>query len=467
MTSAKKRYVAYLAVLLGSLVGVFVWSRSIRADFLEYVEHELLDNNDFVLAAVDPESYAPLSFSSQDVDGPAYLHLRQHFMDLGEVMWDEYKIKGVYAMKVRGAEVVFIVDSAREDDPWHSEPGAVYQDPPQALFDVLRDGQARFVGPYTDEYGTYYSSFSAQKNLVGETVAIMGLDMSAADFQLLLNERNRAPIEFGGGLALVLLSFFVLIEYRIALVRRIRAKEEEVDRLKADFVSLAVHQLKTPLTGLKWSVETLASSPGPLSADRSEAIRDIGEITRGLNELVNALLNVTRLESGRIIIEPKPTALDKLAAGVIKELQKNALDKEQEITFAPDAGLPEVSVDPLMIREIYKNLLTNAIKYTRTGGRIEVRIASRGADIVSSVKDNGLGIPEDQKARVFEKFFRAHNIVSLSEDGTGLGLYFVKQIVEVSGGRVWFESEEGKGTTFYFSLPLAGSAPKEGEVRLS
>jgi signal transduction histidine kinase len=183
-------------------------------------------------------------------------------------------------------------------------------------------------------------------------------------------------------------------------------------------------------------------------------------------ELVKDLLDISRIESGRIIIDPVPTDVNQLVQGVIKEVEIKAKSKKQKIIISFNSNLPLVNLDPSLIRNVYLNLLTNAIKYTPEKGEITIIISRKGQDILSQVSDNGFGIPKEQQGQAFDKFFRASNAVLKETEGTGLGLYLVKAVVESSGGKVWFKSQEGQGTTFWFNLPIKGVPPKKGEIRL-
>lgn len=194
--------------------------------------------------------------------------------------------------------------------------------------------------------------------------------------------------------------------------------------------------------------------------------------------LVNALLNVSRLELGRLTVEPSPTNLPALAKTVIAELKPLVEKNQLTITEKYEKGLPEVSVDPKLVSIIFHNLLTNSVKYTEKGGSVEFSIAlKKTGDEVDGhkvekdaflivVKDTGIGIPEAQQDAIFTKLFRADNARERDQDGTGLGLYIVKEIVDLANGAAWCDSKEGEGTTFYILLPTEGMSKSLGKTSL-
>jgi PAS domain S-box-containing protein len=241
----------------------------------------------------------------------------------------------------------------------------------------------------------------------------------------------------------------------------------EVDRMKTEFISLASHQLRTPLSAIKWFGEMLLSGDaGKLSDDQIDVAKNISQSTDRMIELVNSLLNISSIESGRIIINPEPTDLKELVTSVISELHELTEEKQQTLIVSVHDSLQKLTLDRRLIGQVYLDLLTNAIKYTPKGGEITIIISANGDDIVSQISDSGIGVPKAQQAKLFNKFFRAENAVKVETDGNGLGLYLIKAIVESSGGKVWFKSEEGKGSTFWFSVPKTGMKSREGDVML-
>ncbi len=234
--------------------------------------------------------------------------------------------------------------------------------------------------------------------------------------------------------------------------------EKEVDRAKSEFVSLASHQLKTPLSAIKWATEALLTGAvGTLSAEQTDYMSKILKENQRMIDMVNNLLNVSRIELGTFSTQREELNLRELANGVIDEQKHMADEKRVTILLSCPANMPSMWADKTLVRMVFQNLISNSIKYTPNGGKVECEISIDGGRIDSlllRVADTGIGIPKEEQGRVFERLHRATNAQALVPDGTGLGLYLVKMILDHAGGVITFESTEGEGTTFYASLPL-------------
>ncbi len=255
-------------------------------------------------------------------------------------------------------------------------------------------------------------------------------------------------------------SFIISIAYD-------KTKEKEIDRAKTEFVSLASHQLRTPLSSINWYAEMLlAGDAGKLSDDQQNFVEEIAKGNKRMVDLVNSLLDVSRLELGTFSVEPEEMQVCDSAKSIIKELKPDIKKKSMTLNFTCEKDIPKINADPKLIRIIFQNILSNAVKYTPEKGIIDVDIKVENKYIVIKIKDNGLGIPKSQHDQIFQKLFRADNVKSSDTEGTGLGLYLVKSIVDNSGGSIRFESEENKGTTFTIDLPLTGMKEKKGTKKL-
>ena len=231
-------------------------------------------------------------------------------------------------------------------------------------------------------------------------------------------------------------------------------ERKEAERMKSDFVSFVSHQLRTPLSGMSWMLELAADSEG-LPEPAREYIGDARESAARLATLVNDLLDIARLESGRLVEARERLSLSALTTAIATEVRPHAAEKGLTLDVRCDPGEPAVHADPQLLRQVVTNLLSNAVKYTPRGGRVDVRLGHDNGSVSWSVRDTGVGVPRRAQARLFEKFYRADNAVALETEGTGLGLHLVRLFVEQAGGRVWCESEEGQGATFTFTLPAA------------
>jgi PAS domain S-box-containing protein len=230
--------------------------------------------------------------------------------------------------------------------------------------------------------------------------------------------------------------------------------EREVDRMKSEFISLASHQLRTPLSAIKtYSHMLIEGYMGDLVPAQKKALRTILGASNRMNELVNMLLNVTRIESGSIATNPKMHNMNRLAEECVRELQLSAAEKQINIELMLPQSHVNVRTDNLIAKEILINLVSNAIKYTPDEGTVTITLETTPDNVIFEVKDTGVGIPKYSQDHVFTKFFRAENVVKKETTGTGLGLYLVKGLVDTLGGKVWFKSVENKGSSFFFSLP--------------
>ena len=252
------------------------------------------------------------------------------------------------------------------------------------------------------------------------------------------------------------------------IVIRDVTKQEEINKAKTEFISLASHQLRTPLSAIRWYIELLMDEEnGKLTKEQKEHLEEICMGNKRMVALVNALLNTSRIETGTFMIDPQPTDIVKIAKEALAESELKIKEKNLDIQLKT-TRLPKINVDPNLTNIILQNLITNAVKYTPSKGKIIIEIGKEKDKeaIRICVKDNGYGIPKAEQEHIFEKLYRATNIKERETDGTGLGLYMVKQILERAGGKISFKSTEGKGTTFCVDLPISGMKKKEGTRKL-
>jgi two-component system sensor histidine kinase VicK len=235
-------------------------------------------------------------------------------------------------------------------------------------------------------------------------------------------------------------------------------REKMVERIKTEFVSLAAHQLRTPLSAIKWTLKMLLEGDlGKITEEQRGFIQKTYQSNERMINLINDLLDVTRIEEGRYLFKPTLAYLENIVHFVINSYQGEAVRRKIKLEFQkPKEKLPKLTMDVEKMRLVVQNLIDNALKYTPAGGKVAISLkySKKDKEIEFSIKDTGVGIPKDQQARVFTKFFRGANVMRMDTEGSGLGLFITKNIVEAHGGRMWFESKEKEGTTFYFALPV-------------
>jgi two-component system sensor histidine kinase VicK len=233
-----------------------------------------------------------------------------------------------------------------------------------------------------------------------------------------------------------------------------KTQEQETERAQKEFVSIASHQLRTPITSIKWNSELLLSAKN-LDQDLRVAADDIYKANHRMEKLVNALLNLSRIDLGKIKFVTKKINIVEYIDTLLRTLNSEILTKN--LTIQKDITInKQIINDPIYIDIIIGNILSNAVKYTPSNGHISIKAytAPETNVIHIEIADDGLGIPVSQQAQIFGRLFRADNAKNSHTDGNGLGLYVVKKLVEAMGGNVWFQSKDNKGTIFFIEIPL-------------
>ncbi len=309
----------------------------------------------------------------------------------------------------------------------------------QPYYEVLR---------FVDKFGKPFTKFIDDVYERG-LVSSLGNDVSLVkkDGEVIAVSDSAAPIKINDVITGCIVIF------------RDATQERKVDQMKSDFVSIASHQLRTPLTAVKWYAELLSSELEKGPDEHKQLVNEIVTSNHRMIMLVNDLLSVSRIERDTDMnVKTSELNLNKLVEETIKE--NSALTRSQEVKVLNQVPQDlEITADKDKLFEVLKNLVNNGVKYSSRGGQVEVaaELVQPGGEgnqnVRITVTDHGIGIPEHQKPEVFRKFFRADNATRLQTEGNGLGLYIVKSFVEAHKGQITFESEEGKGTKFIVTLP--------------
>ena len=336
------------------------------------------------------------------------------------------------------------------------------------------------IGIPLDQQQLVFSKFFRARNAMRAQTEGLGLDLYIAKKII---EASGGKIEFKSmeNKGTVFNVYLPLEKYQFDNISK--QKEEDPDEIlkkEREFVSITVHELKAPLGITKWSLEILQSGkPGKLTKDQLELISQVYRGNERLLTLVRDLLNLSKLQEGKFEIDPKPIQFEEVIADVINGFMVQAKGKkiaiDRPIIKPP---LPKIMADPNRVAQVVTNLVSNAIKYTPEQGKVFLSLKKytgpalkkidkslSTADIthtenkkgylVLAVKDTGIGISEEDQKKLFTRFFRSKKVLKTEAEGTGLGLYITKSIINLHGGDIWFTSQLGKGSVFYFSLPLA------------
>jgi signal transduction histidine kinase len=470
---------AIVAVVLLALVitgGLIITNRI--ADFQRDQYYEARKYQAAAAASlIDPNDVRQLLGAESDLGNPAYGKLQEQ---LAAVKKSDGRIRYAYLMRPDGktpSHMIFLVDAENRDSSEYSPPGQVYYEAKPADFKPF-NGTAgtkpTVEGHVSDRWGQWISATAYIVDGSGHPVAALGTDV---DVRSALTSFNQ--IRYVGTIATVLTALLLLGLLLVWMIWRynrdereeLRAEMEEsmlqlneelleTDAMKSEFIEAASHELRGPVTAVDAALQVLEAHMPEPSEGKDEFGRQSHELIRiarsgsaRLVELINDLLDVTRIEAGGLNVDAKPFDLRLLTSTTAELFRVPAREKGLTLDVA-DEGVPVmVRADEKAVRRVLENLVGNAVKYTDEGSiKIELKVIETNARV--SVEDTGRGIPERMLEETFKKFSKLHLSTDSRERGAGLGLSISKGLIEANGGTISVASEEGKGSTFVFELPL-------------
>ena len=462
---------AYLAlIILGWLI-----TQNIGAYLRQSNIDELSAKANTAAAAVNFRHVEKLSGGPADIGTPDYQRLKEQLKAINEANID---LIDVYLIRLDKGRIVFLVDSEPDFSANSSEPGQVYEEASPQLKNKILSRKKFFLDAYTDRWGNWISAFAPILDPQNNTViAAIGMDMDVKIWQQKIFRYRLFGI-FISFCMLILFSVFLIISQirrataeKIAVaqerlqslrknmleqLRQKNAQLEKLDQLKSDFVSIVSHELRTPLSITKEGISlVLDGITGSINPQQQKILTTSRNNIDRLARIINSLLDISRIESGKMELRKNDVDLKLLIKNALASFENMAKEKGLELRF----NFPEeqekiiLSVDEDKIIQVFTNLLGNSIKFTEKG-YIEVSLSQSESGAEVAIRDTGIGIAPQDLQKLFNKFLQFGRVAGAGEKGTGLGLSIAKGLVELHGGKIWAESELGKGSKFIFTLPV-------------
>ncbi len=391
--------------------------------------------------AVSTDDIVSLSGTEDDVRTLNYKHLKEKLIKLKDVNTD---IKFVYLMGQKQEQIYFIADSEDPTSEDYSPPGQIYEEATESLkLAFLGEGPMQEVS--SDRWGNWLSVFAPITDAnTNQVIAIAGFDLPYQKYMSTIVLSTAVPVAIGIFIILLLIGAWLVAK-----------QDENILHLKSEYFSIAAHDLRTPLTGIKWAIMALSNSKPTAPPHYQNVFKEITKTADNMILSVNELLDSSSLESGKanqLIVGP--IKIQDLMADAFRPLEISAKEKSVEVIWEIPKQSLVIQGDSDKLRRVFANLFSNAIKYSNEGGAVFVSVKADGGIVTIKVSDSGIGIPKAEQAKVFDGYFRASNAKQHTAQGRGLGLYYVKNVVITHGGDISLDSSPERDTTITTKLPL-------------
>jgi signal transduction histidine kinase len=391
-----------------------------------------------IAAALGDDHLAQLAGESSDSKLPAYSQLKAR---LATIKGANRDVRSIYIAGERSGRVFLYVDSETAASKDHSPAGTLYTKATPAFKAIFETGKPFVEGPVRDEFGTFISGLAPiLKPNSNDVAAVIGVDISATTYWRDVGIATLAPLLTGLSLVVI-----------IGIFEWIRRRNLHLLAIRSELVSVASHELRTPITGIRWAAESLQKT---VTDEKSlPMIRAIHNSASTLQASADDILELTH-EMNHFKVQLAATDMTKLVGEVFDTQQLTA--DQKGVTLKTNDSWPEdlvINCDADKMKRVMQNMISNAIKYTRDNTEVTVGYQQDATMHRILVSDQGIGIPSAEQDNVLRGGYRASNAVASKVQGTGLGLYLVKTVLEQHGGKVSFISEEGQGTTFILYLP--------------
>lgn len=430
ITFFKSKYKWYLPLLIVIivLVGVFT-SINLYEKTIEKNKELLLERTKTISSFVEARDINTLQSNISDLDRPQYIDIKNH---LQKALKESKDFRFLYLMIRESGSTKFLIDSEEVDSPDYSAPGDIYEDESVAI-DAAFDGKASVEGPIKDAWGVWFSGIAPIMDENGKVIAIFGIDVASDRYISDALTESAIPI---------LVTIFIVIILIIG--RYIQIKEEEAIEVRSKFVAVASHEIRSPLTGISWALQTLEKEN--FSEETNALIKKMSINVSNLIETINDILGITEVNTGDKT-KDKIIGLKNILETAVKNTELTRSRRSIDIKFSNE--VPEnlsIVADEEKIKQVFANILSNAIKYSKDHSEVTISFNQNDNSII--IKDHGVGIPKNEINKILSGFYRASN-VKKDFGGSGLGLYYAKQIMEMYKGKIDIVSNLGEGTEIH------------------